>query len=186
MPTTSTFPLTPKLPVTFVFANNSILPVPTVLTSKLLFVAVVSILLPTICMSSVRNGPPTISPVTYKVPPTVNVSLAVIGPDNVVVPFTTKLPKVAVPVTVSLPVTVRVKPLKVKFALSINLPLVLAYVTRPLVKSVTCACASVDNPLTPKLPVTFVFANNSIEPVPTVLTSKLLFVAVVSILLPTI
>ena len=47
-PTTSMLPLTFKLPVTFVLASNSIVPVPTVLISKLLFVAVVSIRLPTI------------------------------------------------------------------------------------------------------------------------------------------
>ena len=96
LPVTSTSPLTPKLPVTFVLANNSILPVPTVLISKLLFVAVVSILLPTICMSSVRNGPPTISPVTYNVPLTVALLLTV------------KLLVVIVPVTVSSPVIVNV------------------------------------------------------------------------------
>ena len=47
--------------------------------------------------------------------------------------------RVANPVTVSLPVTVNSVPVNVKFALSTNLPLVLAYVKRPLVKSVTCA-----------------------------------------------
>ena len=123
-PTTSMLPLTFKLPVTFVSASNSIEPVPDVLTSKLLFVAVVSILLPTICISSVRSGPPTMSPVTYNVPETLSVSFASTGPVNVVNPFTNKLPNVAVPVTVSLPVTVNVDPLNVKLPLSINRPLV--------------------------------------------------------------
>ena len=123
LPVTSTLPLTLKLPVTFVSASNSIEPVPVVLTSKLLFVAVVSIRLPTICMSSVRSGPPTISPVTYNVPETLSVSLASTGPVNVVNPFTNKLPNVAVPVTVSFPVTVNAVPLNVKFALSIKRPL---------------------------------------------------------------
>ena len=62
--------LTLKVPVTFELASSSMLPVPVVLISKLLFVAVVSILLPTICMSSVRNGPPTMSPTTVKLPVT--------------------------------------------------------------------------------------------------------------------
>ena len=123
LPTTSTLPLTFKLPVTFVSASNSIEPVPVVLTSKLLFVAVVSILLPTICISSVRSGPPTMSPVTYNVPETLSVSFASTGPVNVVNPFTNKLPNVAVPVTVSLPVTVNADPLNVKLPLSTNLPL---------------------------------------------------------------
>ena len=78
-------------------------------------------------MSSVRSGPPTMSPVTYNVPETLSVSLASTGPVNVVNPFTNKLPNVAVPVTVSLPVTVRFVPLNVKFALSTNLPLVPVY-----------------------------------------------------------
>ena len=92
--------LTLKVPVTFELANNSMLPVPTVLISKLLFELVVSILLPTICMSSVRSGPPTISPVTYSVPLTVALLL------------TDKLVVVIAPVTVSSPVTVNVEPLK--------------------------------------------------------------------------
>ena len=103
--------LTLKVPVTFELASNSIDPVPTVLISKLLFELVVSILLPTICMSSVRNGPPTISPVTYNVPLTVALS------------FTVKLLVVIVPVTVSLPVTVNLDPSKVKLPLSIRRPL---------------------------------------------------------------
>ena len=103
--------LTPKLPVTFELANNSIVPVPTVLISKLLFELVVSMRLPTICISSVRNGPPTISPVTYNVPLTVALLL------------TDKLVVVTVPVTVSSPVTVNVEPLKVKLVLSIKRPL---------------------------------------------------------------
>ena len=123
LPTTSTLPLTFKSPVTLVLANSSIEPVPTVLTSKLLFVAVVSILLPTICMSSVRSGPPTMSPITYNVPETLSVSFASTGPVNVVNPFTNKLPNVAVPVTVSFPVTVNADPLNVKLPLSTNLPL---------------------------------------------------------------
>ena len=94
--------------------------------------------------------------------------------------------RVANPVTVSFPVTVNNVPVNVKLALSTKRPLVLAYVTRPLVKSLTCACANVERLLTPKVPVTFEFASNSIEPVPTVLTSKLLFDDTVSILLPTI
>ena len=94
--------------------------------------------------------------------------------------------RVANPVTVSFPVTVNNIPVNVKLALSTKRPLVLAYVKRPLVKSVTCAWASVDNPLTPNVPVTFVLANNSIDPVPTVLISKLLFDETVSIRLPTI
>ena len=122
-PVTSTLPLTPKLPVTFVLANNSMLPVPTVLISKLLFVAVVSILLPTICMSSVRNGPPTMSPVTVNVPAILTLLLAVTGPVNVEEPFTFNIPKVAVPVTVSSPVTVSVDPLNVKLPLSTKRPL---------------------------------------------------------------
>ena len=81
-------PLTSKVPVTLLFASNSIVPVPTVLISKLLLLAVVSILLPTICMSSVRNGPPTMSPVTYSVPFTVALL------------FIVKLLVVVVPVTV--------------------------------------------------------------------------------------
>ena len=112
-PVMSTLPLTPKLPVMFVLASSSIEPVPVVLTSKLLFVAVVSIRLPTICMSSVRNGPPTISPITVNVPlivallltdnPTVDMLLTpVILPPVIVisppVPLTTTLvPTVNVP-----------------------------------------------------------------------------------------
>ena len=137
-------------------------------------------------MSSVRNGPPTISPTTVSVPAILTLLLAVTGPVNVEEPFTFNVPKVAVPVTVSSPVTVRSVPLNVKLPLSTNLPLAPAYVIRPLVKSLTCACASVESPLTPNVPVTFEFASNSIEPVPVVLTSKLLLVAVVSIRLPTI
>ena len=79
------------------------LPVPTVLTSKLLFVAVVSILLPTICISSVRSGPPTMSPVTYNVPLIVALLLTV------------KLLDVIAPVTVSSPFIVSV-PVRVGLA----------------------------------------------------------------------
>ena len=200
-PVTSMLPLIPKLPVTFVLANNSMLPVPTVLISKLLFVAVVSILLPTICISSVRNGPPTMSPVTYSVPPTVKLSLAVIGPVNVETPLTIRLFVVVVPVAVIVVVftvakfpvvelialtTVNVVPSKVKLALSCNSPSVPASTIRPLVKSSILALAKVAWPLTSNVPVTFEFAKSSMLPVPTVLISKLLLLEVVSILLPTI
>ena len=122
-PVTSTLPLTPKLPVTFVLASSSIDPEPTVLTSKLLFVAVVSILLPTICISSVRNGPPTMSPVTVNVPAILTLLLAITGPVNVEVPFTFSIPNVAVPVTASSPVIVNIDPVNVKLPLSTKRPL---------------------------------------------------------------
>ena len=70
--------------------------------------------------------------------------------------------------------------------LSTKRPLAPAYVILPLVKSVTCAWASVERPLTPNVPVTFELASSSMLPVPTVLISKLLFELVVSIRLPTI
>jgi hypothetical protein len=76
-------PVTLNVPVTVELASNSMLPVPTVLISKLLLLAVVSIRLPTICMSSVRNGPPTISPTTVKVPVIVVLPTVVVLPETV-------------------------------------------------------------------------------------------------------
>ena len=66
------------------------------------------------------------SPVTYNVPAILTSLLAVTGPVNVEEPFTFSIPNVAVPVTVSSPVTVNVDPLNVKLPLSTKRPLVLA------------------------------------------------------------
>ena len=109
-------------------------------------------------MSSVRNGPPTISPITVNVPETLTLLLAVTAPVNVETPLTTRLFVVVVPVAVIVVVftvakfpvvelialtTVNVVPSNVKLALSCNSPLVPASTTRPLVKSSTLALANV-------------------------------------------
>ena len=137
-----------------------------------------------------RNGPPTISPVTVNVPITVAFPLAVRLPvERVLTPVMLPLVMVISPdnplTTIPVP-TVKVPLENVNALLSCSLPLVPANVTRPLVKSLTSACANVDKLDTPNVPVTFELASNSIVPVPTVLSSKLLFELVVSIRLPTI
>ena len=153
-PVTSTLPLTVKLPITSVFVNNLIEPVPFAPNSKSEFDTVVLIVL-----SSMR-----ITPLLNSAAFTTRQGFALV-PRSKEFPAsgTRSLVKSAITVTVS----------NVVSPMRIFPPSVISPTTSML-------------PLTFKLPVTFVSANNSIVPVPTVLTSKLLFVAVVSMRLPTI
>ena len=118
------------MPVTLVFVCNSILPVPTVLSSKLLLLAVVSILFPAIRISSVLIGPPNISPSTVKFLCTKRLLVKSASPAMLEVPKSTKFDCIVTsPSIARLPVTLVLLP-------TITVPLPLALNSKSLFDTV--------------------------------------------------